>query len=147
MLHLGVYLQHIMEQIEQFFKDRGLRLTEPRREVFTILNERDQPLTMSELLKLSRIAERTSVYRTLELFEIHGVIKMVQLKGKQRYELAEPFKPHHHHLVCTRCGELVSIDQQKLEKIISRIADAHHYQLTAHHVELQGLCRDCQNKK
>jgi Fur family ferric uptake transcriptional regulator len=135
-----------MEQFESFFRDRGIRLTEPRREVFSILNEHEQPLTISELLKFSKIAERTSVYRTLDLFVRHGIVQMLQLKGKQRFELAEPFKAHHHHLVCTRCGELIQIDQQKLERIISRIADSHRYQLTSHHVELQGLCRDCQRK-
>lgn len=144
MLHLALYLQHIMEQFEQFFKDRGIRLTEPRRELFAILNERDQPLTINELLKFSKIAERTSVYRTLELFQKHGIVEVVQVKYKQRFELAEPFKPHHHHLVCVRCGELLPLDQPKLEKIISRIAEGHHYQLTSHHVELQGLCKGCQ---
>lgn len=135
-----------MEQFEQLIRERGIRLTEPRREVFSILNQHDQPLTIGELLKLSKIAERTSVYRTLELFQKHGIVEVVQVKYKQRYELTEPFKPHHHHLVCVRCGELIPLDQPKLERVISRIADSLHYQLTAHHVELQGICRACRSQ-
>lgn len=133
-----------MEQLERFSREHSIRLTEPRREVYSILNEKEQPLTMGELLKLSRISERTSVYRTLELFEKYGIVEALHLKGKIRYELAEPFKPHHHHLVCTSCGELIPLDNSKLEKLIRHLGDEHHYTLTAHHVELQGLCRQCQ---
>jgi Fur family ferric uptake transcriptional regulator len=67
----------------------------------------------------------------------------MQIKGKQRYELAEPFKSHHHHLVCTSCGALVPIDQPKLERLVQHIANDHGYNLTSHHVELQGVCNAC----
>lgn len=132
-----------MEQFETYLRERDVRLTEPRREVFKILNEHDQPLTIRELLRYSQIAERTSVYRSLNLFVELGIVEAMQIKGKQRYELAEPFKSHHHHLVCTQCGALVSIDQPKLERLVQHIASDHSYNLTSHHVELQGVCSSC----
>lgn len=133
-----------MEQLEKHLKEQGVRLTEPRREIFKILNEHDQPLTIQEILRLSQFSERTSVYRTLNLFEELKLVEKMQLKGKQRYELNEPFKSHHHHLVCTKCGALVAIDQPKLERLVQHIAGSHRYKLTSHHVELQGICHDCQ---
>ncbi len=136
-----------MEQFENYLREREVRLTEPRREIFKILDEHDQPLTIRELLHYSQIAERTSVYRTLSLFIELGLVEVMQIKGKQRYELAEPFKSHHHHLVCTQCGTLVPIDQPKLERLVQHIASAHKYQLTAHHVELQGICRTCRTRE
>lgn len=135
-----------MEQFENYLKDRGIRLTEPRREIFKILDEHDQPLTISEVLRHSHIAERTSVYRTLNLFVEQSIAEILQIKGRQRYELAEPFKSHHHHLVCNQCGALVSIDQPKLERLVQHIASSHRYTLTSHHVELQGICRGCQKR-
>ena len=132
-----------MEQLQHFFRERGVRLTEPRREIYRLLNEHEQPLTIAELLKMSRIAERTSVYRTLELFSKIGLVEAVQIKGKIRYELAEPFKPHHHHIVCTSCGALVPLDSGRLEKVIRHLADSSRYELTSHHVELQGRCQNC----
>lgn len=134
-----------MDQLKQFLKDKNIRLTEPRRELFQLLNSAERPLTTSELLKLSCLAERTSVYRTLELFESIGIVEVLQIKGKLRYELKEPFKPHHHHLVCTCCGELLPLDNDKLERIIHALASSHGYRLTSHHVELQGLCKACQS--
>lgn len=132
-----------MEQFENYLREHDIRLTEPRREVFKILNEHDQPLTTSEILRYSQISERTSVYRTLSLFARHGITEILHIKGRERHELAEPFKAHHHHLVCTECGALESLDSDKLEKIIHRLADGHDYKLSAHHVELQGLCPNC----
>ena len=133
-----------MERLEEFFRVRELRLTEPRRDIFRILETRDQPLTLSEIIKTSQFAERTSVYRTLQLFTKIGVVDLIQVGFKQRYELAEPFRAHHHHLVCIKCGELVDLERTpRLEKLISKLADAHNYELTAHHIELQGICKSC----
>lgn len=135
-----------MQPLEQLFHDRGLRLTEQRRDVFRILEGRDQPMTMGEIIKASQFAERTSVYRALQLFIKQGIVDLVPVGFKQRYELAEPFKAHHHHLICIDCGELVDLDSVKLEKIVGKLAAVHGYKLTAHHVELQGICRSCVEK-
>lgn len=136
-----------MEQFEDFIKNSGVRLTEPRRELFSILYKHEQPLTVGEIIKQSQIAERTSVYRSLELFTKLGLINKIHLKGRERYELLEPFKPHHHHLVCVLCGELLPLDNPKLEKIIRHLADSHNYEPVSHHVELQGICKECRAKR
>ncbi len=133
-----------MERLEEFFRAKGLRLTEPRRDIFRILETKDQPLTLGEIIKTSQFAERTSVYRTLRLFTKLGIVDMIQVGFKQRYELAEPFKAHHHHLVCLKCGELIDLERTpRLERLVSKLASAHNYELTAHHVELQGICSNC----
>lgn len=133
-----------MERLEVFFRDHGLRLTEPRRDIFSILENRDQPLTLQEILRASQFAERTSVYRTLQLFTKLGIVDIVQVGFKQRYELADPFKAHHHHLVCLKCGTLIDLEgTPRLEKLLTKLASAHDYELTAHHVELQGTCATC----
>ncbi len=133
-----------MERLEELFRANELRLTEPRRDIFRILETRDQPLTLGEIIKTSQFAERTSVYRTLQLFTKLGIVDMIQVGFKQRYELAEPFKAHHHHLICVKCGELIDLERTpRLEKLVSKLASAHNYELTAHHVELQGICNNC----
>lgn len=136
-----------MEQLQKLFKEQGIRLTEPRKDIFMILETHDEPLTIGQIIKASQFAERTSVYRTLETFKELGIVDVLQVGWKQRYELAEPFKTHHHHLVCMKCGELIKIEQPKLEKLVRKISDSHSYELTGHHVELQGICNNCQKAK
>ncbi len=132
-----------MEQLEELFRSQDLRLTEPRKDIFNILNSHDEPLTIGQIIKASQFAERTSVYRTLELYKKLGIVEIIQVGWKQRYELTEPFREHHHHLVCIKCGELTKLDSARLEKIVQKIGESKEYKLTGHHVELQGVCRNC----
>jgi len=133
-----------MEQLEQLFRSNHLRLTNPRRSVFRVLERAHAPLFIHDIIKSSGGGDRTSVYRTLEIFVRLGIIEIVPTGWKQRYELSDLFRPHHHHLDCMRCGELISIDTPKLETSIRSIARDHGYQLTSHHVELHGVCKKCQ---
>lgn len=132
-----------MEQLQFLFTEHKLRLTSPRRAVFETLQHAHQPLYLHQINEMCQHIDRTSVYRTLELFSELGMIDTIHTGWKKRYELAGPFKPHHHHLECTNCGELVAIDTPRLEELVSSTARAYGYQLMSHHIELRGLCERC----
>lgn len=136
-----------MDQLEKLFSAHSLRLTRPRRAVFCTLRKADKPLALSDIVASSRGSDRSSVYRTLLLFEELGIITILHLGWKKRYELAGPFKPHHHHLECTQCGELVAIDTPRFEELVQSTARAYRYHLTSHHIELRGLCGRCTKSK
>ncbi|HMQ97157.1 MAG TPA: Fur family transcriptional regulator, partial [Candidatus Nanoperiomorbaceae bacterium] len=121
-----------MEHLEELLRTSGNRLTNPRRQVFTALQQADEPLSLQRLLALAPGTDRTSIYRTLELYEQLHIIDIVHIGWKKRYELADPFKPHHHHLQCTKCHELIAIDTPELEQLISIIAKKHNYTITDH---------------
>lgn len=132
-----------MEELEKLFRSHSLRLTEARRAVFQALEQVESPLYISEIIAACSSHNRTSVYRTLDTFTKLSIVETIATGWKQRYELSDLFRAHHHHLQCTRCGELVSIDTPGLEASISAIAQTHDYQLTSHHIELHGICNKC----
>jgi len=135
MNHSSVHL----ERFEAYLADHNLSRTKPRRLVYRALAA-GGPLSLPALVAtLDGQADRATVYRTVEFFLANGI----GVRVGQEVELGEAFKPHHHHLVCSRCGRSVSIDDNELETELSRIATAHGYRLEAHQVELEGLCRDC----
>lgn len=133
-----------MEQLGTLLQTNGYRSTEPRQLVFAALQQADEPLSLQQLHALTPGADRTSVYRTLELYERLHIIDIVHVGWKKRYELADPFKPHHHHLQCTSCQQLIAIDTPELEQLISTIAKKYDYTITHHHFELAGTCANCQ---
>jgi Fe2+ or Zn2+ uptake regulation protein len=133
-----------MERLETIFAQHSLRLTTPRKAVFLALEQSETPQFISRLVKTCPNIDRTSIYRTLELFSRLGIIEIIHTGFKKRYELAGPFKPHHHHLQCNVCGELVAIDTPRLEELVAATATANNYQLTSHHIELHGVCQNCQ---
>ena len=135
-----------MEHLKNILSRNGFKVTNPRKEVFKILNNSSKPLTINEILVLVTISERTSVYRTLELFSKLKIVEIINVGWKRSYELAEPFSEHHHHLICNICNKIVKIDQPKLDQLIRIIANEYDFKDVKHHVELTGVCKNCAKK-
>lgn len=122
----------------------NLRVTTPRKVVFEALKKATTPLSQVEIAKLNQNIDKVSVYRTIDVFLKLGVVTSVAHGWKQRYELAAPYSPHHHHLLCTMCGGVEELQSKKLEQIISIIADQQKFIVTNHTFEITGLCSTCQ---
>ena len=130
-------------ELETLFAQKQLRLTTPRKAVFRILHETKEPLSAPSIAAKCQSIDRTSVYRTIKIFGQLGIIKSVQIGWRQRYELADPFKSHHHHLSCSSCGQLIDLHSTKIERIVSTIASEHNFKATDHSFEIRGLCKNC----
>jgi len=132
---------------EELLASKNLRTTKPRRIVFAALKEAAEPLPTSEIIRRCPGVDRVSVYRTIDLFlELH-IIERVAYGWKQRYELATPFRPHHHHLTCSQCGNVAELQSEELEILIRRIAKTRGFVLQRHTFELIGICRTCGSVK
>lgn len=136
-----------MEQFSEILRTANLRLTGPRKAVFLALRNSDIPLTASDIVHDCPGVNRTSVYRILETFYKLGVITAIYVGWKPHYELAEPFLPHHHHLICSRCKTADPLQNPELESFISSLGRKYRFHITRHYFELEGLCRNCQKLK
>ncbi len=134
-------------QFDQHLKDAGFSITKARQKVFTALSG-SVPLTMRQLLDaVSDSCDRASIYRTVELLEKLGVVQRIHLGWKYKLELADAFHEHHHHLVCTKCGELRDLPgNEAVEAYLQQLASSQGYQMQSHLLEIQGLCQKCQTK-
>lgn len=121
------------------------RVTQARIKIFKALENNNQPISVSDLIKECPEINRSSIYRTLDLFQQLGLINIVAMGFKKRYELAEPFRPHHHHLICQKCGKIIAIDHPELEKLIEQIARSSNFTNIEHHFEIYGYCQKCSN--
>lgn len=134
-----------MNSLREFLQTTHHRHTTARQQVWDALQHAPQPLYIHELVKQCSTINRSSLYRTLELFVELGIVTVVHTGWKKRYELAGPFKPHHHHLQCEQCSELTAIDTPELEKLIEELSQQHTFHITSHHFELRGICHKCKN--
>jgi Fur family ferric uptake transcriptional regulator len=130
---------------------QGLRLTAPRLAVVDVLVEHGAPLSVAEIhgrLRKARV-NLVSVYRTLRLLTRLGLVRLAdESRGIQRFELAEAFTGHHHHLVCQGCGQVEDVDgcwleEKMLEALNRRLQRARRFRVTAHDLKLFGLCHTC----
>lgn len=125
-------------------KKAGQSITKPRKDVFITLQE-NGPLTMQSLCKIVAASiDRSSVYRTVALFESLGIITRVNHGWKYQVELTDAFTPHHHHLTCSKCKKSFSFDEPKgLDGMLHNIGKENDFKVISHTLEIQGLCKDC----
>jgi len=130
-------------ELEVIFAREQLRLTKPRQVIFDVMHAAGAPLSIAAIAQLCPTIDRTSVYRTLELFVQLNIAEAVPHGWKQQYELTSPFKSHHHHLSCTNCGKIIDIHSKKFELLIANIAQENQFSAQDHTLEVRGLCSNC----
>jgi Fur family ferric uptake transcriptional regulator len=132
--------------IRILLKTHGHSITKQRLAIFELLKNKD-PLTMNELYGLAKGSlDRASLYRIIAIFEEIGVVTRVNIGWKYKIELSDSFAEHHHHLTCLDCHKIISISEIELETIISQLASTHSFKPIDHQIEMQGYCKDCQNR-
>jgi Fur family ferric uptake transcriptional regulator len=86
---------------------------------------------------------RATVYNTLQLLMECGLVAKYRFAGdSSRYEKAFG-KPHHHHLVCLECGEIIEFVDQKLERIQEEVCAAKQFKPQSFTMQVFGSCAKC----
>lgn len=133
-------------ELNEIFVNAGLRLTKPRLEIFNTLKSFDRPMSIVDIVSACPNVDKVSVYRTIDLFTKLRIASTIPHGWKHLYELAAPFSPHHHHLVCETCGSLTEIHSKKLESMIADLTKEYDFNPTGHHFEVTGLCSKCRHE-
>lgn len=129
---------------ENILKKSGHSLTATRRNIFNEIS-RNHSISILDLTHKLNSIDRSTIYRTIDLFMKLNIINKVQIGWKYKIELSELFTNHHHHIVCSLCGKVSSfIEGRQLFDIISIIANEQDYALVSHQLSIIGLCSDCQ---
>lgn len=87
-----------------------------------------------------------TVYRTLELFQAFNIINSMDFgDGRKRYEFGEVEgkSHHHHHLICTKCGAIIEVNEDLLEELESRVSKKYNFTVTDHQLKIFGVCKQC----
>ena len=124
------------------------KITGPRAAILEILRRHPHPLTNREIFAaLARgQCDLATIYRAMHLLEEMGMVKRFDFgDGAARYELVgEGDDGHHHHLVCTRCAEVIEIAECFPGEIERHIAAANGFKGVTHKLEFFGICPACQ---
>jgi Fur family ferric uptake transcriptional regulator len=134
-----------------FSSKRGLRSTRQREIILDIFLSTHQHLSVEELYFKVKASNpgigQATVYRTLKLFVEAGLAREMALPdGQTRYE-HQLAGEHHDHLICTGCNAIIEFEDESIEQLQKDIAKRYGYILTAHKMQLCGLCPDCAKLK
>ncbi len=129
------------------FGDAGYRLTGARRAIAELVASRRGHFTADDLLAESgrrRLGlARATVFRSLDRLADLGVIERLDLpNGAHAFVACD--RPHHHHVVCSRCGAATDVPDGGLGELVDRIAATSGYRIDRHRLELFGTCPSCQ---
>lgn len=140
----------IDRQVETRLGSRGIRYTKGRRAVVAALAKADGPKSAEELHRdLDASVPLSSLYRSLTVLERAGVVAPHHgTKRLTRYEIAEWLAGHHHHLVCTHCGQVEDVDisaddERRLHSVIGHVSAAALFAPMDHSLEIEGRCARC----
>lgn len=96
-----------------------------------------------ELRAGDRSVGLTTVYRNLAALAQSGEIDVLRgADGEFIYRLCSTGE-HHHHLVCTRCGNSVEVASDEIEDWAERVASHHGFTPVEHTAEVFGICSSC----
>jgi Fur family peroxide stress response transcriptional regulator len=127
--------------------ERGLALTPQRLAIYEALAADPAHPGAEDLFR--RVKPRMpslslgTVYRTLEVFEHHGLVSRVHAFGDQARFDAN--LDEHHHVACVRCRRVLDFADHQLHRLPLSDPAPHGFRVLVQRVMLLGLCPDCQN--
>ena len=139
-----------MQDSATLLEGLGLRATRQRRGVLEVLGDEPNDATAQEIHeRLRRRGEHVglaTVYRTLAALSERGAVDALSHHaGETCYRLCG--EGHHHHLVCSLCHSVRELGECDLEPWLDRLGAAHDFTVTAHSVEVTGVCSKCGSRE
>ncbi|NIY78931.1 MAG: transcriptional repressor [Rhodobacteraceae bacterium] len=121
---------------------KGLRLTEQRRVIASVLEEAADHPDVEELYARASAKDPkislATVYRTVKLFEERGILDKLEFgDGRARYEPAD--RAHHDHLIDMETGQVIEFVDPEIEALQEKIAERLGFDLKGHRLELYGV--------
>ncbi len=128
-------------------REQGYKLTPQRRAVIrTIVSSQDHltPAALYERVRQEHPAiGLVTIYRTLELLSRLELICELHAGGScHSYTISIP--EHHHHLICSNCGEVIDFTGYDLTELEQRLHRETGFEIEGHLLEFIGRCQNCQ---
>jgi len=141
--------EDVINNLRKIVKQKGLKYTEQREIVLSILLHVDGHLTAEEIYNnikkeypKSNVGIAT-VYRALSFLEEVDLIASINF-GTEGKKYESNMKSHHDHLICTECSSIIEFVDDEIEKRQEKIAKANKFKITSHSMQLYGICQNCQ---
>ena len=143
--------QNARDTLTRYLKSSGKHRTTPER--FAVLDAvlQSQGHFNAESLYYRMISNgvkisKATVYNTLELLKECGLVSKYRFaENTSRYEKAFGI-PHHHHMICLECGEILEFVNDKLERIQNEMCSEKEFALQSSSLQIFGTCSKCTKK-
>ncbi len=148
--------EQYLELAVKRLKDAGNRITRPRKTVLACLAEARAPLSPREIIESITESDSTiqidkvSVYRILETLLDLGLVHQVFPSGNYMACSHLSCNSKFHLLTsCSTCGLTSELDipRKVAQPMIDHLNEEHSFKTDEHHIQIDGLCKNCQSKE
>ncbi len=127
----------------------GQRLTPQRMAIAGVLARSPKQASAQELYERVRRKHpyigRATVFRSLDMLVQAGLAQRLERPGHvSAYVWCEP--GHHHHLICTSCGNVEELDEKAVAPLAQAIVRARGFRVDHAALDFYGTCRACASR-
>ena len=137
----------IVETVEAYCQEKGIRFTEPRRMVLEAMAEARKPVGAYDILaqmgKKVANPKPPTVYRAIDFLLEHQIIHRIE--SLNAYILCQSDHSHNgsQFMICDTCGSVSEAHLCDLPAALSDKTREEGFQLSRWNVELHGTCKAC----
>ncbi len=136
-------------RLQALMSERGVRMTEQRRAILSVIETAKKHLDASQILrraqKLDESVDRSTVYRTLNLLKRHGLIDeldLMHLDGEGHY-YERKMSREHIHMACLRCGKITEFESELFDSLKEQMQSECRFKIVVARLEIGGYCTTC----
>lgn len=138
-------LEQVLDAFTAACRAAGLKVTHQRIEIYrqlVLLPDHPSAETLyKRLLPTLPTISLDTVYRTLTTLEQHGLVSRIQTAESQaRFEAVFT---HHHHLICSRCKQVVDFTWPEVDAVTLPEDLAQWGQIDSKTIVMYGICNTC----
>ena len=135
-----------MERGGEILKGASQRKTAQRLLLLDLICRGEGHLDADELYRRAREKQPrlslSTVYRTLQLFKMLGVVEERHFDETHHHYEAKPYAEHH-HLVCLGCGQVVEFNYPLARQVKRNVPEAKDFDVLETEIHITGYCSEC----
>lgn len=136
-------------RLQAVLAERGIRMTEQRRAILSVIETANKHLDASQILrkaqKMEASVDRATVYRTLSLLKRQGLIDeldLMHLNGEGHYYERKSGRDHI-HIACLRCGKIAEFLSERFDSLKRELERECRFHIMVARLEVGGYCSAC----
>lgn len=134
-----------LQKAEARCANKGIRLTDQRRNVLACLLKSGKPLKAYDIIETMGDVKPMTVYRALDFLSKNGFVHRIESLNAY-IACAESHCAHadSQYLVCDDCGTVTELHNHDIDHFIKNAIKKSGFALTHKTLELHGTCGNCQ---
>jgi Fur family ferric uptake transcriptional regulator len=135
------------EALSTYLAKHHLKRSDQREVILDAFLKAEKHLSVDDLLALVQKRRpdigRTTVYRTLKLFQEAGLASELAVDGQQMRFEVDFKREHHDHFICKSCGDIFEFSSPEIERLQEVAARQIGFVTEGHRHQIFGLCSRC----